>query len=71
MDTDLEKANRTAVDAAKAMIKIFDFAASVLEELAKTVAEESNLKLGRYDVLRYAMQDTRIIQRYTGRHSRG
>ena len=39
MDADLEKANRTAVDAAKAMIKIFDFAASVLEELAEIVAE--------------------------------
>ena len=69
MDTDLEKANRTAVDAAKAMIKIFDFAASVLEELAETVAGESSLKLGRYDAVRYAMQDARIIQRYTGRHS--
>ena len=55
MDTDLEKANRTAVDAAKAMIKIFDFAASVLEELAETVAGESSLKLGRYDAVRYAM----------------
>jgi hypothetical protein len=71
MDADLEKANRTAVDAAKAMIKIFDFAASVLKELAETVEEESSLELGRYDAVRYAIQDARIIQRYARRHSRG
>jgi len=71
MQSDLEKAEQTAVDAAKAMIKVFDFAISVLEELSKAVADASGLKLGRYDQVRLSMQDARVIRRYTKSRSYG
>ena len=71
MQVDLNKAEQTAVDAAKAMIKVFDFAASVLEELSKAVAEATDLKLGQYDAVRLSTQDARVIRRYTKSRSYG
>ena len=71
MDSHLEKANRTAVDAGKAMIKLFDFAASVLEELSKGVEDSSGLKVGRYDRVRLSTQEARVIQRYTNSRNKG
>ena len=71
METNLEKAERTAVDAARAMIKTFDFASSVLEETSKSVAETSGLKVGKYDLFRLSTQDARLIRRYTKSRSYG
>ena len=70
MASDLERAKQTAVNAAKAVIKIYDFAASVLEELAKAVDEESELKLGRYPLYN-ALMDARVIRRHTKSRSLG
>lgn len=71
MGTDLQKANLTAVDAGKAMIRIFDFAASVLEELSRGVEDSSGLKVGRYDRVRLSTQEARVIQRYTNSRNKG
>jgi hypothetical protein len=71
MGTDLKKAEQTAVDAAKVVIKVFDFATSILEELSKAIADSSELKLGKYDQTRLGIQDARVIKRYTKSRSYG
>lgn len=71
MESNLEKAEQTAVDAAKAMIKVFDFASSVLEEISKSITEISDLKVGQYDLVRLSTQDARLIRRHTKSRSYG
>lgn len=71
METDLQKAERTAVDAARAIVKIFDFAYSVLEPISKSVAENSGLKGAHQDYVRLSIQDARLIRRLIKSRSYG
>ena len=71
VERNLTKAEKTAVDAAKAMIKIFDFSESVLEALSRAVTEASGLKVGKYDLVKLSTQDARVIRRYTKSQSHG
>lgn len=71
MWSELEKAERTAVDGAKAVIKTFDFAYSILEEVSKSIVETSDHKAGQYDVCRLSTQDAKLIRRHTKSRSYG
>ncbi|MBW1668484.1 MAG: hypothetical protein JRJ66_10610 [Deltaproteobacteria bacterium] len=71
MENDLEKAERTAVDAAKAVVKTFDFAYSILGEISKSIAETSSLKVGQHNFVRLSTQDARLIRRHTKSRSYG
>jgi hypothetical protein len=71
MDSYLEQAEQTALDAANAIIKLLDFSSSVLEELSKAVADVSGLKFAQYNIARLNMQDARVIRRYTKSRSLG
>ena len=71
MGSYLEQAEQTAVDAANAIMKLLDFASSVLEELAKAVADVSGLRFAKDNIARLNMQDARVIRRYTKPRSLG
>lgn len=64
MTTDLQRAERTAVNAADAMVRILDYAVSVLDELLRAVAKVSGLRLARSDAVRFSNRDPLVIQRY-------
>lgn len=59
-----KKAEETAVNAVKAIIKIYDFTASVLVELARNIRDLTGFKIGRYNYLRHPKQDQRVLKRY-------
>ena len=71
MGDKLLKSEETAVAAARAMIKTFDFAYSILEELSKTIAETTELRINQSDICRLSTQDARLIRRHTRSRSYG
>lgn len=64
MTTDLQRAEQTAVNAADAMVRILDYAVSVLDELLRAVAKVSGLRLARSDAVRFSNRDPLVIRRY-------
>ena len=65
MGDQLKKAEKTAVDAGQAMVKLVDFSASVMIELGKSVASGVGMRLTRSSVIRYSLSDPFIVHRFT------
>jgi len=70
MEQNIEKAENTAINAAKAYIKLLDFAASVISALAQSVELNTDLKI-KEQPLRYSGQSANYIKRYTKSKSLG
>ena len=68
--SDLEEAEKTAIDAAEAILKVFDFAIPVLRELSRLVADNTSLSLHEYDQVHHSLMDEAVVTRFIKSHSR-
>jgi hypothetical protein len=65
MSSDLKKAEQTSVNAARAMVRLLDFATDVLREISKTVSVSNSYRMVRTDPVRFSTNDHFVLKRYT------